>query len=73
MSRGWRNRRIAIECKASSVPAPTQGFWNALEDIGAWEAWIVALIEGSYPLARGVAVVSLNQLHKESDGIGRLI
>jgi predicted AAA+ superfamily ATPase len=53
-------RRIAIECKASSAPAPTQGFWNALEDIGALEAWVVAPIEGSYPLARGVTVASLN-------------
>ena len=60
MSRGWRNRRIAIECKASSAPAPMQGFWNALEDIGAREAWIVAPIEGSYPLPRGVTVASLN-------------
>jgi predicted AAA+ superfamily ATPase len=52
-------RRIAIECKASVAPAPTQGFWNALEDIGAKEAWIVAPIEGSYPLKRGVTVASL--------------
>jgi predicted AAA+ superfamily ATPase len=44
------NRRIAIECKASSAPAPTQGFWNSPEDIGAREAWIVASIEASFPL-----------------------
>jgi hypothetical protein len=46
-------RRIAIECKASGAPQPTKGFWNALDDVGAREAWIVAPIEGSYPLARG--------------------
>jgi predicted AAA+ superfamily ATPase len=65
------NRRIAIECKASSAPEPTQGFWNALEDIGTREAWIVAPIEGSYPLARGVAVASLSACMKslrESSG-----
>ncbi len=68
------NRRIAVECKASSAPAPTQGFWNALEDIEAQEAWIVAPVEGSYPLARGVQVGSL--LHcieslRDSSGDGR--
>jgi hypothetical protein len=54
-------RRIAIECKASGAPQPTKGFWNALDDVGAREAWIVAPIEGSYPLARGVMVASLER------------
>lgn len=57
-------RRIAVECKASTAPQPTQGFWNALEDIGAKEAWIVAPIEGSYPLKRGVTVASLDSCVK---------
>jgi predicted AAA+ superfamily ATPase len=52
-------RRIAIECKASAAPQLTQGFWNALEDIGAHEAWVVALVEGSYPVGKGVTVTSL--------------
>jgi hypothetical protein len=58
------SRRIAIECKASAAPEPTQGFWNAMEDIGAKEAWIVAPIEGSYPLKRGVTVASLTSCVK---------
>ena len=53
-------RRIAIECKASTSPELTQGFRNALEDISAREAWVVAPIEGSYPLGRGVTVSSLD-------------
>jgi hypothetical protein len=52
-------RRIAVECKASTSPEVTPGFWSALQDVGAQEAWIVAPIEGSYPLRKGAAVASL--------------
>jgi len=64
-------RRIAIECKASTAPQPTQGFWNALEDIGATEAWIVAPIMGSYPLRKGVTVSSFDLCLKGLHGAGR--
>jgi uncharacterized protein len=52
-------RRIAIECKASRAPEVTQGFWSAMEDVDAREAWVVAPIEGSYPIRKGVTVASL--------------
>jgi uncharacterized protein len=52
-------RRIAIECKASASPDLTSGFWSALQDTGAAEAWVVAPIEGSYPVRKGVTISSL--------------
>lgn len=54
-------RRIAVECKASTSPELTPGFWSALEDVGAREAWVVAPIEGSYPLRKGVTVSGLDE------------
>ncbi len=54
-------RRIAVECKASTSPDPTAGFWSALEDVGAREAWVVAPIDGSYPLRKGVTVCGLTE------------
>jgi hypothetical protein len=52
-------RRIAVECKASAAPAPGPSFWNALEDIGAEEAWVVAPVRQGYPIGRGARVASL--------------
>jgi len=54
-------QRIAIECKMSSAPKVTQGFWNALEDLGIGEAWIIAPVKESYPLGKGVTVMSLSE------------
>lgn len=51
--------RIAIECKASSAPEPSAGFWTALGDVKPRQAWIVAPVQGSYRLAKDVTVSSL--------------
>ncbi len=52
--------RIAIECKASSAPEPTAGFWAALKDVKPRKAWIVAPVQGSYRIAPDVTVASLD-------------
>lgn len=49
-------RRIAVECKASTAPQPEAGFWSALDDLKADEAWIVAPVRESYPLKGNVIV-----------------
>jgi predicted AAA+ superfamily ATPase len=43
-------RRVAIECKASSAPQVRRGFFNALKDLEIKEAWVLAPVSGSYPL-----------------------
>ena len=52
-------RRIAIECKLSSAPEVRPGFWNALADVGADEAWIIAPVRESYPIRKSVTVAPL--------------
>jgi predicted AAA+ superfamily ATPase len=43
-------RRVAIECKASSAPQVRRSFFNALKDLEIKEAWVLAPVSGSYPL-----------------------
>jgi hypothetical protein len=52
-------RRIAVEFKSSKAPAVSRGFWNALEDLKIKEAWIIAPVEGTYPIKPGVNVSNL--------------
>jgi hypothetical protein len=52
-------RRIAVEFKSSKAPAVSRGFWNALEDLKIKEAWIVAPVEGVYPIKAGLNVSGL--------------
>jgi hypothetical protein len=55
-------RRLAIECKVSSAPLPSRGFWNALDDLGIDEAYIVAPVAAAWPLAKHVQVIPVGQL-----------
>lgn len=53
-------RRIAVECKASSAPQVTRGFWTALNDLNIKEAWIIAPVKESYPDKDNVMVASVS-------------
>ncbi|RLD37655.1 MAG: ATPase [Bacteroidetes bacterium] len=56
------DRRIAIECKASSSPKPTRGFYSALDDLKIEKAFVIAPVKGpSYPLKENTVVTSLNE------------
>ncbi len=55
-------KKIAIEIKASAAPAPTRGFYNALEDIEPTSVYVVGLVKSHYPLTEGISVVSLSKL-----------
>lgn len=57
-----RGRRIAIECKASSAPTVTRGFWAALEMLNIREAYVVAPVRSAFPLGNGVEVVPVGNL-----------
>jgi len=59
-------RRVAIECKASTSPKVGQGFWNALKDTEIKEAWVVAPVAEPYPLGKGVTVTPLNEVIKNN-------
>lgn len=54
------NKKIAVECKASTAPQLTKGWWKALEDINPDKAFVIAPISGSaYQLNGHVTVASL--------------
>jgi len=61
-------KKIAVECKASSAPEITKGFWVALEDIKAEEAWIIAPVYEPYPLKKNVMVSSLHHFLQHYSG-----
>jgi predicted AAA+ superfamily ATPase len=52
-------RLLAIECKVSTAPEPTRGFWNALEDLMPEQAWVVAPVDAVYPIQHNVIVTPL--------------
>ncbi|MBN1699974.1 MAG: ATP-binding protein [Spirochaetales bacterium] len=52
------NGIIAIECKLSTSPAPSKGFWNALDDLSPSWSWIIAPVKEMYTIERGVTVGS---------------
>lgn len=61
-------KRIAVECKASTAPNISKGFYNCLEDLGLKEAWIIAPVEEAYPVKDKVMVTPLNMFIKEMKG-----
>ncbi len=61
-------RLLAIECKVSTAPEPTHGFWHALEDLKPEQAWIVAPVASAYPLRKDVMVAPLATVLQEVQG-----
>lgn len=59
----FNEKIIAVECKASSAPQPTKGFYNAIEAINPHKTFIVAPINSPmYPLEKNIFVVGLKEL-----------
>jgi predicted AAA+ superfamily ATPase len=63
-------RRIGIEAKLSSAPTVTKGFWQACEDTGVDEAWVVAPVREGWPIGEGVRVVSPLEMTVAASGRG---
>lgn len=55
-------RRLAVECKASSVPDVSRGFWQSIEELGVEHAYIVAPVDEAYPIRSNVEVCPLKVL-----------
>ena len=58
------NRIIAIEIKASSTPSISRGFWIALEDIKATEAYVIAPVRMPFPMKNNVMAYPLEDFLK---------
>jgi hypothetical protein len=52
-------RKIAIECKATAVPKPDRGFYQAMEDMDLNEGWIIAPVNMCYPMNEKIMVMPL--------------
>ncbi|NLE35397.1 MAG: ATP-binding protein [Bacteroidales bacterium] len=56
------NKQIAIECKATLSPTLTRGNYSAIENIKPDHVFVVAPVNRGWPMAKGVEVVSVNEL-----------
>ncbi|MDR0970623.1 MAG: ATP-binding protein [Lentimicrobiaceae bacterium] len=56
---------IAVECKASSAPQVTKGFWGAIETVKPDKTYIVSPVSTSYIFKNGVEVCGLNDFLKK--------
>ena len=59
------NRIFAIECKTSTAPDLTAGFWNAINDLKPEKTWIAAPADSAYDLKKNITVTPLNNLIHE--------
>ena len=59
------NSTIAVEIKASAAPTVSKGFYRAIKDIKADQAFVVAQVDNRYPLNHHVMVTNLNSLLAE--------
>ena len=58
-------RIIAIECKASTAPQLTKGFWNALGDINPEKTFVIVPIKEKYQIRKDVTVCGLTDFLNE--------
>ncbi len=58
------HRKIAVEFKASTAPKLTKGFWNSMEDLDIDHAWVIGLVDTTYPIKDNVTVTSLDHFLK---------
>ena len=58
-------KRFAIEIKLSTSPQVKRGFWQAIKDIQATDAFVIAPVNESYLLKEGATVISpLDFIHQ---------
>ncbi len=50
---------LAVECKASTAPQLTSGFWKALEEVEADQAYVIAPVPDSYPIKTNATVCGI--------------
>lgn len=58
-------RRHLFECKLSKAPRPSRGFYELLDDMQPESAWVVAPVDETYEIKKGVFVSVPERLHFE--------
>lgn len=59
-----KQKRIAVECKASLSPQLKPGLKIAMDDLGIKQAWIIAPVKESYQLTKDITVSPLKNFLK---------
>ncbi|MCG2700734.1 ATP-binding protein [Candidatus Parcubacteria bacterium] len=57
-------KKIAVEIKLSTAPEISRGFWQAISDLKADEAWIIAPVKDKYPIKKNVFISNLDDFFK---------
>ena len=60
----YQHKIIAIECKASTDPKISRGFWTAIEDINPSETYIITPVKDRYVIKNNVIVTHLQDFLK---------
>ena len=60
----YGNKKIAIECKASTSPAVSVGFYQAMEDLEIKQGYVIAPIQDTYPIKPNVLAIPLVEFLK---------
>lgn len=55
------NRRVAVEFKSGSAPKISKGFLLSVEDLEIKDRWIVAPMDGQYPVKNNISVSGLSE------------
>lgn len=53
------NKILAVECKASTAPQLTKGFWKAFDDVQAEQAFVIAPVPNAYPIKENMTVCGI--------------
>lgn len=61
--------KYAVECKLSSAPKISAGFYNAIDLIGVKHGWIAAPVNDPYPVKENLTVAPLDYIIKQLQDI----
>ncbi|MCP4179181.1 MAG: ATP-binding protein [bacterium] len=62
----------AIECKATTTPKPSKGFWNSIDILKPAKTYIAAPVEKNYSIANNVVVGSFEYIIKDIKNIDKM-
>jgi uncharacterized protein len=63
------DKMLAVECKASTAPQVSKGFWNAIDTIQPDKTYIVAPVSSAYLFKPNVEVCGLSDFLKKQQAI----
>lgn len=56
------DKKYAVECKLSSAPKLTAGFYHAIDELNIIHAWVAAPVDSPYPVKENVTVAPVSYI-----------